>query len=286
MKTIFYPLLIMKALNNYLNLITLAALCLSVYICSGCVKAATPAVHNATFLPGECLRSPALKYEGVHFYQTTAYEKEQFKYFSLAFSCDLDYVHETTAYQGHNYESEFRNIPPDTVFSRFGDNSETIRNNYLEVCDNNHALITRWHPVVTIFYDSGITLVANKDFAGFKAGENIVENAIDWRAYCQLSSDSEIRSVSSYIMPLGSVPKIPTNEVLNYNYCLSPELCIRILENGFEEVDENVTFTLSIPVKVGLYLTWLNDKISDPDAPFPYREETLTCTFTIHKGLH
>ena len=73
----------------------------------------------------------------------------------------------------------------------------------------------------------------------------------------------------------------PIVEALNNYDCFWDfiQVCIPVLDS--KEVVEGITFTLTIPVKVGLYLTWLNDKLSDPDAPFPYYDDTLTCTFTL-----
>ena len=53
----------------------------------------------------------------------------------------------------------------------------------------------------------------------------------------------------------------------------------------YQLTDEKVTFELNVPVKVVKYLTWLNDKITDPDAPVPYEEEVLHCRFTTDYGL-
>ena len=43
--------------------------------------------------------------------------------------------------------------------------------------------------------------------------------------------------------------------------------------------------SLEIPVKVVMYLNWLDDRITDPNAPIPYREDVLRCEFTVDKGL-
>ena len=48
----------------------------------------------------------------------------------------------------------------------------------------------------------------------------------------------------------------------------------------FKVIAEPVTFELNIPVKIVMYLQWLNDKIADPNALVPYKEEVLYCRFT------
>lgn len=269
----------MKALNNYLNLITLAALCLSVYICSGCVKAATPGRLDKTFLPGECLKSTNLifvgqgKYNGDH----TVHRM------TLSFQLDLDSKRETVDYLGH-YESVYRYAPSDDIFTQFGDNASLVSKLYEDAWQ---AVTLNFEPHdagTTVFYDSGMSLIANKDFAGVKAGENIAANH---SMLSQKPNPFELSGFRPYPSDLSTkYSSLKFDDSISYNYRLAASFSFVIDDTAFTWVDENVTFTLSIPVKVGLYLTWLNDKISDPDAPFPYREETLTCTFTIQKGLH
>jgi hypothetical protein len=62
-------------------------------------------------------------------------------------------------------------------------------------------------------------------------------------------------------------------------------LCISEGTGAMQKVSETVTFELKIPVKVVMYLNWLNDKISDPDAPVPYEERELYCKFTTDFNL-
>ena len=49
---------------------------------------------------------------------------------------------------------------------------------------------------------------------------------------------------------------------------------------------ENVRFHFEIPVKVGLFLHYLKDKISDPNAEMQFKDEVLTCDFSMSIGLH
>ena len=55
---------------------------------------------------------------------------------------------------------------------------------------------------------------------------------------------------------------------------------------GFELVDEEVTFNITLPIKLGMCLNWINDLLTDPDAEYQYKDVILTETFTINKGLH
>ena len=48
--------------------------------------------------------------------------------------------------------------------------------------------------------------------------------------------------------------------------------------DGFDFFDDEVTLTLTVPVRRVLYLTWLNEKIDNPETPMPYQDEVMTTT--------
>lgn len=180
-------------------------------------------------------------------------------------------------------------IPSNAIFESFGENAPTIASNYENAW---RSIINSPAGVTTVFYNSGIRLIADKDFAGFEKGTNIAKDALTYNQWWDKGKplydvlfDCLFPDFQSAFCS-GKCPVASVGETLSNYELLMRCFSLRIRIGDFEEVDEDVTFTLEIPVKVGLYLTWLNDKISDPDAPFPYRDETLTCTFTIHKGLH
>lgn len=231
---------------------------------SSCSIGPIPPPLEKTFLPGECLRSPALIFSRFYLYEgkyRTDGTRQTF--FVFSFAMDMKCVFSPAPPRGVD-----RYLPTDDVFNAFVDNCPSIKELYEDA----------WHEVIesraglcfssSIFYDSGISLTADKEFAGFPAGDNI----------------------ASSVFFEGPVPanfhSIPVGDSFTYNYYLPQGFALRIPINDFDIVDEDITFNLSIPVKVGLYLTWLSNKLTDPDAPFPYREETLTCTFTVNKGLH
>ena len=92
--------------------------------------------------------------------------------------------------------------------------------------------------LVTILYNGGISLKADREFAGFQPGED-----------------------------------------------LGPALRCAGIWSDYAFIDEHVTFDLEIPVRVVMYLGWLNDKLSNPAAPVPYKDEVLHCRFTTPFGL-
>lgn len=220
-----------------------------------------PEAMEETFLPGECLRSPALSFSNFLINDYTGPNGFVFS-FTMDMNCEYSRLGPPWASRDYRY------LPTDDVFNAFEGSCPNIKELYEEV----------WQEVTdsragncfssSIFYDSGISLTADKEFAGFPAGDNI----------------------ASSVFFEGPVPanfhSIPVGDSFTYNYYLPQGFALRIPINDFDIVDEDITFNLSIPVKVGLYMTWLSNKLTDPDAPFPYREETLTCTFTVNKGLH
>ena len=50
-------------------------------------------------------------------------------------------------------------------------------------------------------------------------------------------------------------------------------------------VDDVLKISIEIPVKVGLFLNYLMEKKTNPDATMQFRDEVLTCEFTVPRGL-
>lgn len=255
-------------------------------------RAETLESYEYTFLAGECLVSPALYFSTDKFRivnnSTDLDYTGRFEYHLVLYFNMESVMQQVPKAPGRRSERDCRYGPTEEVFDVFGENSFAIKQAY-ESCWYDLATGRHWNnfEISTIFYDSGASLVADKDFARFKAGDNILSDAISLHEWF----GAEDRDHSVFIDPLLTPDFLPNIHFGNfqYNYALGAHgICISIPWRGGEMqvVDEEVTFTFKMPVKVGLYLTWLNNKLTDPDAPFPYREETLTCTFTANKGLH
>ncbi len=258
MKTIFYPLLVF----------------ISVMVTTSCTKA-RPEPWSLVLIPGECINDNKLQFAGQGIFNYS-----DIRFLTVGFKLGLT---------GGKYQV-FEPLgcacfkPSDELFNTFGDNASTVSALY----EDTWRKLSWNSDYSTVFYNSGMSLTADQFFAGFSPGDNITKSA----SYFQYNGDAQatiyianIKSTQTLFSPEWNIDK-PFGEVFEESYCIgSKGFIIFIPADGFQEVDEDVTFNLSVPVKVGLYLTWLNDKISDPDAPFPYRDETLTCTFTIHKGL-
>lgn len=257
---------------NRLLIISIGLLCLV-----GCAKNGVPAPLEETFLPGECLSSNTLDFTG---WQINNYTGPQgiTLGFQLNMDCELSSLGSPWA------SGDYRYVPTENVFNQFKEECPAIKALYEDA----------WNAVVSssgglcflssVFYESGIILVADKEFAGVAAGDNIANGAIPTQKW-QEEGKPYTTCLLDNLYSADSRP-IPVGNDFRYDYCLAKDIAVRIPLNNRTVVDEDVTFTLVMPVKVGLYLTWLKDKTNDPDASFPYRDETLTCTFTIPKGLH
>ena len=257
-------------------------------LAASCTKnrAEEPEAKEFTFLPGECLVSPKLSFSTDGFrIEDNSTDLEHTGRFDYCIVFDLDM--ESVAHKVPERRRDYQYRPAEVIFEEFGENSFAVKDAY-ETCWRNVVSSVNWNVfyISTIFYDSGASLVADKDFARFKAGDNILADAMSYDEWL----GAKDRDHSVFISPLWP-PSYPDIHLVDfqYRYALGPHIIsISIPWKGGEMlvVDEDVTFTFKMPVKVGLYLTWLNSKLLDPDAPFPYREETLTCTFTTHKGVH
>lgn len=81
---------------------------------------------------------------------------------------------------------------------------------------------------------------------------------------------------NQFRLDFGLYPGIP----LDYKSMPGESVSFSVPLDDFTVVKEPVTFELNIPVKVVMYLRWLNDRLIDLSAPVPYKEEVLHCRFT------
>ena len=233
-----------------------------VHMLSGCdrIGAAIPEPLERGLLTGECLKSNNLK-------TSLRIESNSFQF---AFGLEMDSSTEDLP-EGAIY----RRIPPSIAYIAFGNNSNVVQEEFDRIFNDfsqNQSVYTGLIFATTVFYDEGMTLTANKAFAGHSAGENLIP-------YC-FENEQGIYSRKSVYLPL--------NESVSYNYLspydtMTPYLVFPC--GDFKVVDEDVTFSLKIPVKVGLYLTWPNDRLSNPKAEMPLQEMVLQGVFNIGKGL-
>lgn len=248
--------------NTFHTTILVFIVSIVVHMLSGCnrIGTAIPDPLERGLLTGECLKSDNLK-------TSLRIESNSFQF---AFGLDMDSSTEELP-EGAVY----RRIPPSVAYMAFGNNGKVVQDEFDRIFNDfyhNQSVYSGLIFATTVFYDEGMTLTANKAFAGHAAGENLIP-------YC-VENEQGIYSRKSVYLPL--------NEGVSYKYMIPYDTLTPYLAfpcGDFKIVDEDVTFTLKIPVKVALYLTWLNNRLSNPNAEMPLQEMVLQGVFNIGKGL-
>lgn len=249
-------------------------------ILSSCGKlgAGTTEAIELSYIPGECLRSNILKtclfdapgiigkiesFDKVPFFIYTSHKP---KSLSFPLEMELDVERESLS---HQKGSDYRYYPSSGVYKAFGKESKNVENAY-EAAYSNIKNCPDWLggsiSLSSIFYCEGLVITANKDFAGIPAGENI-------------ASIAEIDSPFAYY-------RLPFVDFPNEYLPLGRYISVLIPLGDYQFSYENVRFHFEIPVKVGLFLHYLKDKISDPNAEMQFKDEVLTCDFSMSIGLH
>ena len=239
-----------------------------------------------SLLPGECLLDNNL----TCIYSNSAGDG---RYFRFSFSLNVDTEYEVVE-QGQNHFGVFplrhRHRPSASVFQQFGADAEKVEEQYDLVWNSLSYSQT------TIFCKSGMTLVADKEFAGIPAGENLaglLESEASTRAG-ESPSFINIRPFedSAYKMLL----LVPTNTITKYgasnnidDYSASELELIkvekmalvsfRIPADNCEFIKEKVSFTLEIPIKAAQYLNWLYDSLLGGEVQMEWKDDVLTCRF-------
>lgn len=265
------------------NLVILSVL---TTLCScGEFGASTPCSTTSIFLPGECLASNELEYN------IPASDGQQVisNRFLFSFSLDLS-GHKVERTDDYQLALHWRDVPSDELFSKFGDNQNAVREEFERLYENfYHSFLSRFHKsdfsLVTILYNGGLTLRANKDFAGYPAGDNLEPLVTCWPSWDSFVEDSREDPV------IGPGCNTPGNAAgflgipLEYKCMIDDGISFSIPMGEYELVKEPISFELVVPVKVVYYLQWINDRITNPAAPVPYLETEFHCNFTSEYGL-
>lgn len=225
-------------------------------------------------LPGECLISDELTHSATDTKESTIVDG----YYLFNFSMDI--AEGEMEKLSNKLPKTYRALPSDDIFRSFGKNGAEVKADFLDAYDgftqNYSSSFYEYHgyEVMTVLYDGGISLTADKDFAGYSAGENLAPH-ITGLLYNGEGVDPVISHVNNTSDNAGAFLDIP----MDYVSMTECGIGFRIPVGESEIIEESVVFDLKIPVKVVMYLNWLNDKIVDPNAPVPYEEKTLHCTF-------
>lgn len=220
--------------------------------------------YEVSIYPGECLSNLSLD---------CVSSKQSFLISDAPCFCIGFNVHWDIEYE-HKHSHIYFGKPAKEVYNSFEKASKKVKNRYNELFDKYNAEVEphNYEGVTsTVYYCGGLVMTADKEFAGVPAGENL----------------------EPVILPFSDIPKkygltpIPTINIPDGYSIIGKSIGIYFPIGSHELVaGEEVTFHLEIPVKVGLLLTLLRDRLIDPDAQMQYRDEVLTCDFTINHGLH
>ena len=267
------------------SILILAFVVLSVAGC-GKIQLGDGELRVNSFLPGECLSGTELSYANPGRDQMVETRDGEM---IVTFGFGLDLAgSEKEKTSSRPMSSRYREFPSDKMFSSFGKSKKAVRDAFEGVYD---SFASSWSgsdfSLVTILYNGGISLKADRDFAGFQPGEDLgpaLRCAGIWSDYAEESgNDIVLTPFDSYNSAdsIGHLLDIP----LEYTSMLGTNVCFGFPAGDYAFTDEHVTFDLEIPVRVVMYLGWLNDKLSNPSAPVPYKDEVLHCRFTTPFGL-
>ena len=154
----------------------------------------------------------------------------------------------------------FGRLPLDNVFDTFGSEEKPVRDAFYGVFNTfvDYSTSAPKHSTITVFYSekADVRIIAEYDFAGIPAGENLYPSAAD------VSSQAPLWQLPSSFIPEGYSP-------------IDLGFLIRIPIEHREIIKKTVKFHVEIPVKVGMYLHYLKDKQSIPDAQMEYQDWVL-----------
>lgn len=211
-----------------------------------------------SFITGECLKGTKIEFIRADTTQDGIYE--------FAFKPDMS-INKEDLNRSDNH-LQWRFTPSDSIFNSFGLNANAVKNEYERILSG----LDRSQ--YSFFLDEGISLIADKEFMGIEPGNNLAGLLYD--QYYQ----------DSFILPLES--GFDGSRMIFFHSISEVNLCfqIRFDKKEFYPVEETVIFSISIPVRVVQYLTWLNNRITDENATMTWKDEVLTCTFQSKRGLH
>ncbi len=244
----------MKTLINVILSTTITLL-----VFSGCTK--TPKSMPVGFLPGECLTSAELILRDD--------VREGFD-FNLQLS-------QATSFFDDNPLGVVCIVPPKDVWQQFGDNSEYVKQAYFSACesiiDNHYNGDGRCDKeIYTSVYTVGdIFITSNKTICGVPAGENL-SGLFKYYSY----NNNRLEGPELSIKGVKGISLFAPESCMPYAFRIT-----KADNESIMEVEQGTELYVSIPVRVGLYLHWLNDKLAEPDSQMEYRDEVLTCTIRI-----
>ena len=220
-----------------------------------------------SLIPGECLNDTKLECiyaapKGEHYDTGPSY--------AFIFKVDMSIKREKLKHFTHG--TSWRWAPNDSVFQQYGSNSSAIKKEYEILWESMRRAET------TIYLNDGLSLIADRDFGGLPAGANLASLCSDKYFVERIHQGESCVPLPEGVLsdPRCALHSFDPNtigwKIWNDDY-------------KYEQVDgETVNFILTVPVRVVYCLTWLNDKLTDENAPMTWKDEVLTCSFTSQTG--
>ncbi len=216
---------------------------------------------SLSLIPGECLQSSEL---------VCSYAAAEGHNYKLSFALDLNVEYEVLENDFYGRPKKHRYMPSEQLFQKFEGNASVVKEEYNNIwnsMDSNYD-----YSFCTLLIE-GFSLVADVEFAGFPAGDNLFP----------LVSESWFNKKLPSSIPFDS--HFVDNSFIKYSDC-STGIFLDFNNEEYEIVRQRVNFILEMPVKSAQYLTWLNDRLTDENAQMTWKDEVLTCTFSSNVGLH
>jgi hypothetical protein len=227
-----------------------------------------------SLVPGECIQGTELVLTN-HIIESIEGRQERVFGFKL-----VDVVSKYEA------PSEYfkRFVPTDELFAQYGERAKAVKEKYEDIYRKN---IAHNFNIYTVSVDTlNIVLTADKDYAGIPAGDNLAK-IMKLKLYSNDRLASYIPFPADVLftnMPdfQGEAPvTLKNGEKIEgwHGAC-----AFRLITDGYSVTKETVHFNLQIPVRIYNYLQWLNDSLSDENAPITWRDEVFISSFTVERG--
>lgn len=252
----------MKAITIILSMSVAIALSCGCSTVGGNSEKAQPTVQ--AFVPGDCAQ----------LYMTPwVYANSKGTYFSLHWFIYIDSTKgDSELIPGMH---SFYQWPSEDIWRTFEDRSKIVEENFKSLAREMFSNIPTGgnHIVTTVFPIGRQVITANVPIFGIPAGEDlsslILDGNLEQYPSAQTLDNLTLHSDNGNLL---------YSELLT-NGSLGNGVSIRM--NAPDSFDQKIVFTLSVPVRRVLFLEWLNQLQSNPDAPIPYIDEVMEASGTL-----
>lgn len=227
------------------------------------LSAVTTGVKEHSILTGECLidnclltipdESSGLPYREESFYNPVTKKMDYGIIIPLVLNLDKEY--RTITKYPHPGICGW--LPSANVYKQFGHNAQQVENAFYQATNSVLNGPQSRTESITVFNSNDIVITADREVCGIPAGVNLYPSVVNYNY-------SAIYDLPQDTIPEGFVP-------------LSMNVKLFISTEGREVISDYPLYHIEIPVKVGMYLKYLNDARTNPNAKMEYRDNVITC---------